>query len=437
MPDPPSFLAQFKTPAPDPAPPPPTRSGAGPVGFDNAVIEAELGNVRRATEGTRNATLNQAAFNLAQVYPPDTVLGPLLEAASQCGLGRFEAERTIRSGFTGAARNPRPAHRMPRTDKINRPLEDLPSIDGYTEPGHDPLDAFNVVNWPATWADTTELEWLLEPLIPTGRLIALYSPPKVGKSLLMLELAVAISKGTPALGAPTQRAKVLYLDYENDPQTDIKARLIDMGYTPGDLTDITYASFPAIPPLDTPAGGHALLTAAQHVGAGLVIVDTISRAISGAENDNDTWLALYRCTGMHLKSNGISMLRLDHSGKDLDKGQRGGSAKLGDVDAVWRMTTLVQDESYQLDCEAARYPTVENNLTLRRSAGPLAHHVDTRAIGEVKREAILRVLDEADLPKDAGRDRCRAALRTAGIKVRDTTLADIIKTRKGPLADWT
>lgn len=430
-----SFLAQFKTPVPDPKPP---GSGTGPighVGFDNAVIEAELDNVRRATEGTRNATLNQAAFNLRQLYPADIFYSHLCDAARECGLDRFEAERTIESAFKGAERKPRPAHRMPRTDKIARPLEDLPSIDGYQDT--DPLEAFNVVDWPATWANTTEMEWLLEPLIPAGRLIALYSPPKVGKSLLMLELAVAISKGVPALGAPTRASHVLYIDYENDPQTDIKSRLIDMGYTDHDLSNITYSSFPAIPALDTPAGGQALLAASKHVGAGLVVVDTISRAISGPENDNDTWLALYRNTGMHLKSNAISMLRLDHSGKDITQGQRGGSAKLGDIDAVWRMTTIDPGVSYQLECEAARFPIHETSLTLRRGQGPLAHHVDTRAIGEVKREVVLQALDHAQLPKDAGRDRCRAALKLAGIKVRDSTLSDIIKTRKGPIADWT
>ena len=36
------------------------------------------------------------------------------------------------------------------------------------------------------------------------------------------------------------------------------------------------------------------------------------------------------------------MVRLDHTGKDQTKGQRGGSAKYGDVDAVWKLTEVVK-----------------------------------------------------------------------------------------------
>jgi hypothetical protein len=59
-----------------------------------------------------------------------------------------------------------------------------------------------------------------------------------------------------------------------------------------------------------------------------VVIDTVSRAIDGEENSNDTWL----------NQLGIAMIRLDHSGKDETKGMRGGSAKSGDVDAVWLST---------------------------------------------------------------------------------------------------
>ena len=54
------------------------------------------------------------------------------------------------------------------------------------------------IDWHALWADDSEEEWIVEPLLPARRLVALYSAPKVGKSLLMLEIAVGVSRGSGA-----------------------------------------------------------------------------------------------------------------------------------------------------------------------------------------------------------------------------------------------
>lgn len=408
-----SFLAQFQTAAPD-------------RGYDNAVIEAELAKVRNATQGTRNRTLNDAAFNLLQVYPLDTVREPLLAAAQYAGLDRTEANATILSAHRGAERNPRPAHRLPRTDKINRPLVDLPSIDGWTEPAPEPA----LIDWEALWADPGRVEWLSEPLIPVGRLVSLYSPPGVGKSLLALQVAAAIASGAPVLGGPTRRTPVLYLDYENV-ALDVRDRLLDMGLGPADLTGLHYWSFPEIPPLDTPEGGKALVDQATKNGAGLVVIDTLSRCVQGEENEASTMLNMYRCTLMPLKAKGIAVLRLDHTGKDENKGQRGTSAKSGDVDLVWRLSEVIPEETFLLSNEKHRIRISETRLNIKREHDPLRHRVDTRTVGQTKTEAVLEALDEAGLPLNAGRDRARAIVTARGIRIADKTLSDLLRRRQG------
>ena len=86
------------------------------------------------------------------------------------------------------------------------------------------------LDWHALWGDEEEEEWLLYPLIPARRLIALFSAAKVGKSLLMLEIAAALSSGRKVLGHdPGRRIRVLYIDFENDP------RLIKLG-SPSEIT---------------------------------------------------------------------------------------------------------------------------------------------------------------------------------------------------------
>ena len=43
---------------------------------------------------------------------------------------------------------------------------------------------------------------------------------------------------------------------------------------------------------------------------------------------------------MALKEAGIALLRIDHAGKDLTRGQRGTSAKRDDVEVVWFLKKL-------------------------------------------------------------------------------------------------
>lgn len=409
---------------PAPAPNPPG-AGATPSGFETGILAAECANVRGAPEGARNHTLNKAAFNLAQIMPPDAFMSALLEAASHCGLDQAEAARTIRSGIAGAERNPRPEHRMPGRNGALRPVQTLPTLDGYQEPAA-PL----FVDWEALWADPGHIEWLCEPVIPAGRLVSLYSPPGVGKSLLALDLAVSIAQGTDALGVGTTQARVMYLDYENT-TLDVRDRLQEMGHGPEGLSGLLYWSFPEIPPLDTPEGGQALLEAATAHGAGLVVIDTLSRCVQGDENEASTALNLYRCTLMGLKAAGIAVLRLDHTGKDETKGQRGTSAKSGDVDLVWRLSEVIPEETFLLTNEKHRIRISELRINIKRDDGPLRHRVDTRTIGQSKAEAILAACDAAGLPLNAGRDQVRRVMDAAGLKGRNDFIAELVRRRQG------
>jgi hypothetical protein len=119
-----------RTPAPLPAwlsrlvAEPPAPSPAGPsqwVTADDpaqgreyamAALRAETSRVAAAVPGTRNDTLNRAAFSLGQLVtagllPPIPVITSLIDAAMHAGLPEEEAVRTVRSGMAGGARKPR------------------------------------------------------------------------------------------------------------------------------------------------------------------------------------------------------------------------------------------------------------------------------------------------------------------------------------------
>jgi hypothetical protein len=79
-----------------------------------AALRAETERVAAARPGTRNVTLNRAAFSLGQLVsagliPPIPVITSLIDAAMQGGLPEDEAVRTVRSGMAAGARKPRAA----------------------------------------------------------------------------------------------------------------------------------------------------------------------------------------------------------------------------------------------------------------------------------------------------------------------------------------
>lgn len=306
-----------------------------------------------------------------------------------------------------------------------------------------PLEAFPVVDWFEAWQAPEEEDWILEPLIAASRGIALYSAPKLGKSLLMLEVAVAVSQGQPVIGmTPPRPRTVLYVDHENDLRGDIVRRLRSMNYSPSDLGNLRYLNLPIMGALDEAKGGAELLAVAIREGAELVVIDTVSRTIAGEENSNDTWISFYRHTGKALKSAGIACVRLDHSGKDETRGQRGASAKSGDVDAVWQLTRPSDD--FVLYCEAQRMGIAEasRSIAFRRIDEPHLRHervaVPTRLQGDAKLlRALWEALEEAGLNIDPLRpdgtpksgSAIEAELTKAGLTFRKGLAASVVKAR--------
>ena len=295
-------------------------------------------------------------------------------------------------------------------------------------------EAMPVTNWDELWADTRVQEWY-HPLIPAARLTSIYSAPKVGKSLTMLEIAAGLASGREVLGHQYHRTvRVGYVDFENDMVGDIRERLQAMGYGPKDLGNLVYTSFPSMETLDTPQGGAMLLAWAQRHQVELVVIDTVSRIIQGEENANDTWLKAYQYAWMPLRRAGIAVLRLDHSGKDESKGQRGGSAKVGDVDLVWRLSKGAND-LFVLDCEQDRVPPEERRLVIRRETEPFLRHTRVtsgdRVVYETKRQEVEEVLDASTWGPDhtpSSRD-AKKLLEAAGVTCGATMLGKILKER--------
>jgi RecA-family ATPase len=161
------------------------------------------------------------------------------------------------------------------------------AVDEVAEPWMMPID------WATFWATESPVEdWLLEPVVAAGRQTAIYATAKAGKSLLVLDATAAAATGRSVLGYPPQEPiTVLYVDLEMT-EADLRERLTDLGYGPeDDLSRLHYYQLPPLPPLDGEFGGEILTSIAIEREAALVVIDTMARAVSGAENDADTMRA--------------------------------------------------------------------------------------------------------------------------------------------------
>jgi len=293
-----------------------------------------------------------------------------------------------------------------------------------------------LVDWSEFWTqDHTVAEWLAEPIIARHRAHAIFAPGGTGKSLLALWLAANIATGTPIFGYTNQPTTVLYLDYEMTAD-DLAERLTAMGYGPEhDLTRLRYALLPSLPSLDAADGGRAVHRLATLVGAELVIIDTFGRAVEGDENLADTVRAFYRHTGYLLKQDGVAFIRIDHAGKDIDKGQRGTSAKNDDVDIVWQMTRRTGN-IYQMKTRKARMGWVPAQFELEMDDQPIRytlHHERQPQHPDIA--PVLAAFDRYQIDTSAGERRVAQALRDRGERVSNHVLRQAIKAHRQQTAE--
>lgn len=340
----------------------------------------------------------------------------------------------VEASLVGVARTVqvvRPAVGKDAADHLGagKTVEEFVSTDeGVAAPG-DPVDAA-IVDWSTFWSDDTGGDWLVEPILPAGRQVAMFASAKVGKSLLALEVAAALATGRAVLDQPAGPAqRVVYLDWEQAAD-DLRERLVDFGYGPEvDLANLVYYLLPNLPALDTKAGGEVMAGILSRWAPAAVVIDTMARAVEGLENESDTLRAFYRHTGSRIKVAGVSLLRLDHAGKDPAKGQRGTSAKTEDVDVVWRLTA--DGTRVELRRTHSRVPWVPERVVLARREEP---HLEHRRLAEegwlFGTADVAADLDTLAVPLDATIKTALAALKKDGRGRRREVVADALKYRR-------
>lgn len=156
------------------------------------------------------------------------------------------------------------------------------------------------------------LVWAIEQIVPEG-LAVLAGPPKIGKSMLMLRFALEVARGGDVFGIELEERPVFYLALE-DSARRLQARsweLLGDDPIPGEFQFQTEIS-----PGKLTETVDAWL---DQTGHGLVLVDTLGRAMEPPQNGETTYDRDYRIV-VNLKSiadahNNSSVVVSHHSKK--------------------------------------------------------------------------------------------------------------------------
>lgn len=291
-------------------------------------------------------------------------------------------------------------------------------------------DYVQPIDWDELWStDIPDNEWLIEPIVPAGRQVAMYSKAKAGKSLLAFDAVLAAATRRPIFGqSPAEPFDVVYIDQEQTEQ-DLLERLEAFGYGPSDdLKRLHYYLLTSLPPLNTDLGGKVVEAIVRRFDAKLVVLDTMTRMVTGKENENDPIRDFYRFTGMRLKSLGCALWRLDHAGKDPTVGQRGGSEKSGDVDVVFELSAV--DDEVTLKRTHSRVPWVPKNVRFERQQEPKLAHLLGALDSSPRVLEVIRDLTYAGVPVECTVDEaCNALKRSVGGR-RRSDVSTAVKIRK-------
>lgn len=161
-------------------------------------------------------------------------------------------------------------------------------------------------------------KWAVTQLVPAG-LSILASPPKRGKSWLVLQMALAVSEGRSFLGQTTTQGPVIYAALEDTPRRiQDRAKGLSMR-RPSNALSLVFD----LPPLDH-GGMEELARLILKENPALVIVDTWGKVKPSPEKGLNAFEADYKMAGPLKKladKTGTAILLVHHLKKGASKGE--------------------------------------------------------------------------------------------------------------------
>lgn len=361
---------------------PPPDPGIIPDAYVRAAVDAETRAVANASEGSRNDTLNRAAFALGQLVGAHALgrreaESRLLAAALTCGLDHREADATIRSGLDAGEQHPRRVEPRKPAERQRAPAAGVVA-DAHPEPHdaapegederHEPVE-------PPLWVDADDFDprdvprrpWIVPSYLMRGAVSLLSGAGSAGKSSIVIAWAVHGSLGF-AFGRfqPATPTKWLIYNTEDDKDEQrrrISAVLAHLNRHPEDLAGRMIRCGPTrvgtLIEVDANAGTirftdawYQLLALIDIHRPDVVVLDPLVELHTAEENDNTMLRAVIAHLRAMAQAKNVAVLLLHHARKgaaagDMD-GARGASSIVGAARIHLTVATMTREEAQEL-----------------------------------------------------------------------------------------
>lgn len=186
-------------------------------------------------------------------------------------------------------------------------------------------------------ADSASKTWLVDKMLGAGEMSAVYGPPGCGKGVLIEDLALHVASGRPWDGRTVLRGAVLYVALERKKLVERRAIAWRMHHDCHGLPfAVTGGVYDFRAPATTPQIADICRQVEQATGERvvLVIIDTVSRALAGGdENSPKDMGALVTTTAKLQEATKAHILLVHHIPHDAER-MRGHGALLGAVDTT-------------------------------------------------------------------------------------------------------
>lgn len=243
-------------------------------------------------------------------------------------------------------------------------------------------------------AAMVERPYIVKGLFYAREFSAIYGPPGSGKSFIATHLGYAAAQGREVFGRRVRPVKVLYafLEGEGGAEMRLQALVGEFGACP----DFCFIAQP-INLHDDPQAVAELIAGAQAIGAEWIIIDTLSRAMGGGDENGPEGMGKILAVFADIRhATGAHVTVVHHAGKDDSRGMRGHSSLHGACDCELKVTRPEEEGPRQVKLEKVKDGKDGEKLGFNLRIVALGQDSD----GD---DVTTCLIDQADAPKGKAR----------------------------------
>jgi len=213
------------------------------------------------------------------------------------------------------------------------PLTEAPQVaEGDIVAEEQAIERYKMMRRDAVFA-MPPVEFLVDGLLTNTGFAMMYGAPGTGKSFIAIDIALSVAHGQAWQGQGVKQGPVLYIAGEGIGGFGKRWKAWERHHGKVDEPDLYL--LPTAVNFREPEDIARLVATIEDIDQpfSLVIVDTVARAIAGAEENSSTDMGLFVAACDEIKAlTGGALLAVHHAGKDANRGARGSTALLGAVD---------------------------------------------------------------------------------------------------------